>query len=85
MDQYLEDDHKKTLALVLMTMAVIKAKKKTKFRKNIKAKSIWLLQRQHHGWYEKLINQLEEGDMRSFKHFLSVDPEMFRNIVAASV
>lgn len=31
------------------------------------------------------MNQLDEGDVRSFKHFLRVDPEMFRNIVAASV
>ena len=82
-DPYLEDEQKEALALVLIALAVNKAKARKGVRK---ARTVWvrewLLQRQHHGWYEKLMKHLEEGDVSSFKNFLSVDPEMFRKLVA---
>ena len=82
-DPYLEDEQKEALALVLIVLAVNKAKARKGVRK---ARTVWvrewLLQRQHHGWYEKLMKHLEEGDVSSFKNFLSVDPEMFRKLVA---
>ena len=82
-DPYLEDEQKEALALVLIALAVNKAKARKGVRK---ARTVWvrewLLQRQHHGWYEKLMKHLEEGGVSSFKNFLSVDPEMFRKLVA---
>uniref|UniRef100_UPI00358EEA32 putative nuclease HARBI1 n=1 Tax=Myxine glutinosa TaxID=7769 RepID=UPI00358EEA32 len=88
-DPYLEDEQKEALALVLIAVAVNKAKARARdrARKGVrKAKTVWvrewLLQRQHHGWYDKLMKHLEEGDVRSFKNFLRVDPEMFRKLVA---
>ncbi|XP_041480475.1 uncharacterized protein LOC121427962 [Lytechinus variegatus] len=86
-DPYLDDEKKEALALVLIALAVNKAKAKGRYRaRKRKAKTEWvrewLLQRQHHGWYEKLMTHLEEGDLRSFRNFLRVDPDMFRKLVA---
>ncbi|XP_069752422.1 uncharacterized protein [Narcine bancroftii] len=88
-DPYLEDEQKEALALVLIALPMNKAKARARdrARKGVrKAKTVWvcewLLQQQHHGWYEKLMKHLEEGDVRSFKNFLRVDPEMFRKLVA---
>ncbi|XP_033749273.1 uncharacterized protein LOC117333962 [Pecten maximus] len=86
-DAYLEYEQKEALALVLVAVAVSKAKARGRARKRVrKAKTVWvrgwLLQRQQHGWHEKLMKQLEEGDVRSFKTFLRVHPEMFMKLVA---
>ncbi|XP_069752287.1 putative nuclease HARBI1 [Narcine bancroftii] len=87
-DPYLEDEQKEVLPLVLIALAMNKAKARAwdRARKSVrKAKTVWvhewLLQWQHHGWYKKLMKHLEKGDVRSFKNFLRVDPEMFMKLV----
>ena len=42
----------------------------------------WLLKRRRYGLYEKLKNHLREGDVRSFKNFVRMEPGMFNQIVA---
>ena len=51
-----------------------------------KRKSVWvrdrLLKRKKYGMYEKLMKHLRDGDVRSFKNFVRMDPEMFQQMVA---
>ena len=42
----------------------------------------WLLKRKKYGMYEKLMKHLMDGDVRSFKNFVRMDPEMFQQMVA---
>ena len=42
----------------------------------------WLLKRRRYGLYEKLMIHLREGDVRSFKNFVTMEPGMFNQMVA---
>lgn len=42
----------------------------------------WLLQRTDFGQYEKVLRQLHDGDVKSFKNFLRVEPDLFHELVA---
>lgn len=41
----------------------------------------WLLQRRDFGQYEKLLQQLHDGDVNSFKNFLRVEPDLNHELV----
>ena len=90
-DSNLDDDQAdmlKAVACLLAAAAVRKAKSKAserRVRRERKRKSVWvrewLLKRHRYGMYEKLLNQLREGDVKSFRNFVRMDPEMFNQIV----
>ncbi|XP_077371324.1 putative nuclease HARBI1 isoform X1 [Festucalex cinctus] len=63
-----------------------KRKKEAEGRKNMKKRrTVWvrecLLQRTEVGQYEKLLQQLEDGDVESFKNYLKVEPDLFHELV----
>lgn len=91
MDLDLDDDQADMLraaACLLAAAAVKKAKakaRKRRVRRERKRKSVWvrelLLKRHKYGMYEKLMKHLREGDVKSFRNFVRMDPEMFIQMV----
>ena len=80
-------DMLRAAACLLAAAAIKKAKAKTrKIRQGRKKKSVWvrdwLLKRKRYGMFEKVMKHLREGDVRSFKNIVWMDPGMFNQMVA---
>lgn len=76
------------LCLAAATAIVqLKRKKEDEEKKERKKKTKtvwvreWLLQRRDFGQYEKLLQQLHDRDVNSFKNFLRVEPDLFHELV----
>ena len=74
----------KVAACLLAATAVKQARNKT-LRNDRRKKSVWvrewLLNRDKYGMYEKLMKHLEQGDVKSFRNFVRMDPGMFNQMV----
>eukprot|EP00920_Eleutheroschizon_duboscqi_P034770 GHVT01083361.1.p2 GENE.GHVT01083361.1~~GHVT01083361.1.p2 ORF type:complete len:116 (+),score=6.52 GHVT01083361.1:390-737(+) len=57
-----------------------KVKKRARKRRTMWARN-WLLQRPLFGHYEQLVDELRASDVKGFKNFLRVDPELFDELV----
>ena len=68
----------------MLTAAVKTAKARvrrvTRVRKSMWVRE-WLLKRHKYGMYEKLMKHLKEGDVKSFRNFVRIGPEMFNQLV----
>jgi len=40
----------------------------------------WLLNRHKYGMYEKLVKHLRQVDVKSFRNFVTIDPDMFNQM-----
>ena len=90
-DHNLDEDQTDTLKMATCLLAAaavhrVKAKaRKRRIRGARKRKSVWvrewLLNRPRYGMYVKLMKHLSEGDAKSFKNFVRLDPNMFNQMV----
>ena len=68
------------LAVALLLHKMLK-KKKRKAKKKSYWTRPWLLRRPMYGQYEKLMKELENEDVASFKNFMRVDPALFSELL----
>ena len=86
----LDEKHADMLRAAACLLAAAAVKKvrawKRCIRQERKRKSVWvrpwLLKRRRYGLYEKLMNHLREGAVRSFKNFVRIEPGTFNQMVA---
>ena len=74
-----------TVAASLLAATAVKQTRNKRLRNDRIKKSVWvrqrLLTRDKYGMYEKLIKHLKQGDVKSFRNFVRMDPGMFNQMV----
>ena len=74
-----------TVAACLLAATAVKQAKNRRLRNDRRKKSVWvrqwLLSRDKYGMYEKLIKHLKQGNVKSFRNFVRMDPGMFSEMV----
>ena len=74
-----------TVAASLLAATAVKQTRNKRLRNDRIKKSVWvrqrLLTRDKYGMYEKLIKHLKQGDVKSFRNFVRMDPDLFNQMV----
>lgn len=79
-DLALEEEQCLILAAAAIKLGTMQKKRKFAKKRSVWVKP-WLLRRPQYGQYEKLLAELHKEDLKGFKNFLRVTPELFHELV----
>jgi len=68
------------LAATALKQAIIKRLRNDRRKKSVWVRE-WLMNRDKYGMYEKLMKHLKQGDVKSFRNFVRMDPGIFNQMV----
>ena len=68
------------LAAAYLQLQIMKKLKRTRKKKSVWMRS-WLQRRVFYGQYEKLVAELRGEDVRGFRNYMRIDPELFQELL----